>query len=131
MNAITHDFAPATALQFADPRRVKLRTRPFKALGHFRRLLKDKENTAEVFHIFEALPRRDFVPSAKAFVGSETGRKLLATEPALQPILDDHQALRRLPSGTVAHAYCDFMEREGLTAQGLIDENDKSWGDRP
>ena len=53
MNAIAHDFAPATDLTFADPRRVKLRTRPFKAFGHFRRLLKDKENTAEVFHIFE------------------------------------------------------------------------------
>jgi len=131
MNAIAHDFAPATELTFADPRRVKLRTRPLKALGHFRRLLKDKENTAEVFHIFEALPRRDFVPSARAFVASETGRKLLADERALAPILDDHAALRKLPEGSVAHAYCDFMEREGLSAQGLIDENDKSMGDRP
>ncbi len=131
MNAIAHDFAPVTDLIFADPRRVKLRTRPLKAFGHFRRLLKDKENTAEVFHIFESLPRRDFVPSAKAFVESDQGRKVLATEPKLQPILDDHAALRRLPAGTVAHAYCDFMEREGLSAQGLIDEADKSWGDRP
>ena len=131
MNAIAHDFAPVTDLIFADPRRVKLRTRPFKALGHFRRLLKDKENTAEVFHIFESLPRRDFVPSAKTFVASDTGRKVLASERALAPILDDHAALRRLPAGSVAHAYCDFMEREGLSAQGLIDEADKSWGDRP
>ena len=107
MNAIVHDFAPATDLPFADPRRQKLRTRPFKALGHFRRLLKDKENTAEVFHIFESLPRRDFVPSAQTFIGSESGRKVFASERALQPILDDHAALRRLPAGTVAHAYCD------------------------
>ena len=131
MNAIAHDFTPAAERTFADPRRTKLRTRPFKALGHFRRLLQDKENTAEVFHIFEALPRRDFVPSAKTFVTSQMGRKVLASEEALSPILDDHAALRRLPVGSVAHAYCDFMEREGLSAQGLIDEADKSWGDRP
>ena len=131
MNAIAHDFTPATERKFADPRRTRLRTRPFKALGHFRLLLQDKENTAEVFHIFEALPRRDFVPSATAFVTSETGRKVLASEDELAPILDDHAALRRMPEGSVAHAYCDFMEREGLSAQGLIDEADKSWGDRP
>ena len=97
MNALVHDFAPAKQRTFADPRRVKLRTRPIKAFGHFRRLLKDKENTAEVFHIFESLPRRDFVPSAKAFVESETGRTVLATEEALAPILDDHAALRTCP----------------------------------
>ena len=131
MNEIAHDFPPAAARMFADPRRAKPRTRPLKAFGHFRLLLKDKENTAEVFHIFEALPRRDFVPSAKAFVTSETGRKVLATEDELAPILDDHAALRRMPVGSVAHAYCDFMEREGLSAQGLIDEADRSWGDRP
>jgi ubiquinone biosynthesis protein COQ4 len=131
MNAIAHDFAPVTQRTFADPRRIKPRTRPFKALGHFRRLMRDKEDTSEVFHIFEALPRRDFVPSARAFVESETGQKVLATEQALAPILDDHVALRAMPAGSVAHAYCDFMEREGLSAQGLIDENDKSWGDRP
>ena len=40
-------------------------------------------------------------------------------------VLDDHAALRQLPAGTLAHAYCDFMEREGLSAQGLVDELDK------
>jgi len=27
-----------------------------------------------------------------------------------------------MPKGSLAHAYCDFMEAEGLTAQGLVDE---------
>ena len=36
-------------------------------------------------------------------------------------ILDDHARLRQMPKGSFAHAYCDFMEREGLTAAGLVE----------
>ena len=129
MNALTHDFVADRP--FADPARVKLRTRPLKALRHFRNLIKDKENTAEVFPIFEALPRRDFIPSARAYMATEVGQRVYASEPELPPILDDHEALRRLGPGTVAAAYCDFMEREGLSAAGLVEEEAKSWGDRP
>jgi ubiquinone biosynthesis protein COQ4 len=136
MNALVHDFTPASVGSvgdriFADPARTKLRTRPLKAFGHFRRLLKDKENTAEVFAIFEALPRRDFVPSAEAFMASERAKLIYRQEPELPAILDDHASLRELGPGTVAAAYCDFMEREGLSAAGLVEEEAKSWGDRP
>ncbi len=117
--------------QFSDPRRVALKFRPLKALHHFRELIKDKENTEEVFHIFESLPNRDFVPSARAFTASPRGEAIRASEPHLPPILDDHAALRRFPAGSVAHAYCDFMEREGLSSQGLVDEFEKFRGDRP
>src|SRR3546814_11351271 len=43
--------------------------------------------------------------------------------PYLPALLDDHDALRRLPVGSVGRVYVDFMEREGLTAQGLVDES--------
>jgi ubiquinone biosynthesis protein COQ4 len=49
----------------------------------------------------------------------------------LPAILDDHAALRRTPAGSLAHAYCDFMEREGLSAQGLVDEFDLFARDKP
>jgi len=129
MNALTHEFVADRP--FADPARKPLKYRPLKALGHFRRLIKDKENTAEVFPIFEALPRRDFIPSARAYMASEVGQAVYASEPELPPILDDHEALRRLGPGTVAAAYCDFMEAEGLSAAGLVEEEAKAWGDRP
>jgi ubiquinone biosynthesis protein COQ4 len=114
-----------------DPRRPKLRLRPRAAWRHFTELLKDKERTEEVFHIFEALPWRGMRAATKAFVTSERGRAIRASEPSLPPILDDHAALRRLPVGTVGQVYCDFMEREGLTAQGLVDEFAKFMGERP
>lgn len=108
------------------PDRPKPRYRPLAAFGHFRELLKDKENTAEVFKIYEALPSRAFMPRVRELALSETGERLRAEEPFLPPILDDHAALRRFPAGSVAHAYCDFMEREGLSAAGLVEEADKA-----
>lgn len=123
MNALTGSFA--SDLPIYDERRPQLRLRPAKAWRHFRELLKNKENTEEVFHIFEALPWSGVRAAATRFLRSERGQALRQSEPYLPAILDDHEALRRLPAGTVAHAYCDFMEREGLTAQGLVDEFDK------
>ncbi len=113
------------------PDRPHLRKRPLKAWRHFRELLKDKENTAEVFKIFESLPSSDLVPRARAFNLSEEGQRIRASEPYLPPILDDHDELRKLPEGSVAHAYLHFMESQGLSAAGLVAEYDQFMGDRP
>ncbi|MBU1756766.1 MAG: hypothetical protein KJ703_07265 [Alphaproteobacteria bacterium] len=108
-----------------DPRRVEPTYSLPRAYGHFRDLLKDKEETSHVFKIFEALPSKSFMPRVRALTLSEQGEKLRTEEPFLPPILDDHEALRRFPEGSVAQAYCDFMEREGLSAAGLVAEADK------
>ena len=115
---------------FADPRREKARFRPLKAWRHFRVLVKDKEATKEVAMIFESLPWTGVRAAAESFLSSERGKAIRASEPSLVAILDDHAALRRLPKGTLAHAYCDFMEREGLSAQGLVDELNTYRADR-
>jgi len=119
------------SLPLFDERRPVLKLRPAKALHHFRELLKDKENTEEVFYIFEALPWRDLRKSGEKFLTSERGMDLRVREPNLPTILDDHAALRRMPEGSLAHAYCDFMEREGLTAQGLVEEFERFAKDKP
>ncbi|MBM0168829.1 Coq4 family protein [Altererythrobacter sp. C41] len=110
---------------FRNPVRPEVRRDVGKALHHFRELLKDKEDTEQVFHIYEALPSKTFLPRARALTLSKEGEELRANEPFLPPILDNHAALRRMPAGSVAHTYVDFMEREGLTAAGLVAESDK------
>ena len=107
-----------------DPARPVPKYRPLTAIHHFRELLKDKEDTSHVFRIFEALPHKSFMPRVRELTLSEQGERLRAEEPYLPPILDD-ETLRKLPQGTVAHAYCDFMEREGLSAAGLVAAADK------
>lgn len=108
-----------------DPRRTPPRYSLPRAVHHFRELLKDKEETSHVFHIFDALPSQTFMPRVRRLGLSPHGEALRRSEPSLPPLLDDHAALRRTPPGSVGHAYCDFMEREGLTAAGLVAEADK------
>jgi ubiquinone biosynthesis protein COQ4 len=104
------------------PERPEPRYRPLRAVRSFQALIKDKEDTSLVFKIFESLPSGSFMNRARDLCLSERGEFLRATEPALPEILDDHAALRRTPKGSLAHAYCDFMEAEGLTAAGLVAE---------
>ncbi|MCK0128495.1 Coq4 family protein [Erythrobacter sp. F6033] len=96
-----------------------------RAIKNFRLLMKDKEDTSLVFKIYESLPPRGYVNRVADVVLSERGEDLRRTEPNLPEILDDHTELRKTPKGSLAHAYCDFMESEGLSAAGLVAEFDK------
>lgn len=96
-----------------------------RAIRHFRALLRDKEDTQHVFHIYDALPSKSFLPRARSLTLSERGERLRLTEGYLPALLDDHDRLRETPKGSVGHAYCDFMESEGLTAAGLVAEAEK------
>ncbi|WP_416831706.1 MAG: Coq4 family protein [Erythrobacter sp.] len=96
-----------------------------RAIKNFRLLMKDKEDTSLVFKIYESLPSNDFLPRVKELALSERGEFLRSSEPSLPEILDDHAELRKTPKGSLAHAYCDFMETEGLSAAGLVAEAEK------
>ncbi len=109
------------------PDRPLLKKRPVKAFRHFRALIADKEDTSQVFAIFDSLPSSQFMDNLREFCLSDEGMELRKREPFLPPILDDHETLRKMPAGSVAHAYCDFMEREGLSAAGLVAESARSW----
>lgn len=112
--------ADGTVLRHPD--RPEPRYRPLRAVKSFQALIKDKEDTSLVFKIFESLPSGSFMSRARDLCLSEKGEMLRASEPFLPEILDDHASLRRTPKGSLAHAYCDFMEAEGLTAAGLVAE---------
>jgi len=105
------------------------RIRPIKAYKHFRKLIADKEDTTQVFDIVEALDGSNLEIDYKRFMKTPEGQARYAEHKDLVPLLDDHEALRKLPLGTVGQHYCDFMETQGLSAQGLVDEYDR-WGKR-
>lgn len=111
-----------TVLRHAD--RQDSKYSPLRAWKHFKLLLKDKEDTSHVFKIYESLPNRSFMDRVQNATLSQNGEALRRSEPSLPEILDDHAALRKTPKGSLAHAYCDFMEREGLTAAGLVAEQE-------
>lgn len=112
--------------QMRDPRRPAPRLRPLKAIGHFRKLVADKEDTEQVFHMVDCLPSRRFRRIQEAFCSSDQGRRLMAGEPSLPELLDDHDRLLAMPANSVAHAYVAFMRSEGLSAAGLVAESEKA-----
>jgi ubiquinone biosynthesis protein COQ4 len=120
-----------TPTHFTDPRRPGRKFRPLKAYGHFRKLMADKEDTVQVFHMSECLPSRRFMRDAEAFCASAQGQHRMASEPYLPDLLDDHDTLLKLPEDSVAHAYVAFMKREGLSAAGLVAESEVVYGARP
>ena len=105
--------------------------RPFKAMHHMNKLFADKEDTEQVFHIIEALNGDALLRNLKVFAATPKGAQRLAEKRDLPALLDDHASLWALPEGTVGRTYVAFMEREGLTAQGLVDESEKFMAGRP
>ncbi len=107
------------------PDRERLRLRPLKAWRHYRNLVADKEDTEQVFHIVEALTGRALVKDFERFLATSDGQTRLQERAYLPPMLDDHDRLRQLPKNTVGAAYLEFMESQGLTAEGLVMEFEK------
>lgn len=110
---------------FIHPDRRSPRVQPVKAWRHMQKLIANKEDTEQVFHIIEALNGRSFEKNFRTFVASPEGKRLLKERQYLPPVLDDHSWIEALPEGTVGRAYLEFMKREGLSAQGLVDESEK------
>jgi len=108
-----------TQLAFSHPDRPTTEFRPLKAWSHFRKLIADKEDTEQVFHIIAALRGRKFRQIARQFWETPKGRQMLESNLRLVDLLDDHDSIKQLPADTVGRAYVDFMEREGLSAAGL------------
>lgn len=110
---------------FLHPDRKPPRLKPFKAMSRMQKLIADKEDTEQVFHIIEALNGRSTLRFLERFAQTPKGAQRLAECRFLPPLLDDHESLLTLPEGTVGRAYVAFMRREGLTAQGLVAESEK------
>jgi len=116
---------------YVHPDRKRIRIRPLKAMRHFRNLIADKEDTAQVFHTIEALNGKALLRGFEAFASTDMGKKRIAERRTLPPILDDHAAISKFPAGSVGAAYLEFMQREGLTAAGLVEEFDRFTADTP
>lgn len=98
------------------------RLEPLKALKAFRRLIRDKEDTAQVFEIMRALSGRSLGKGYDRMLKTmEAGRQAFLRE-ELAHRLDDPAWLARFGPGTVGAAYREFRESRGFTAEGLADE---------
>jgi ubiquinone biosynthesis protein COQ4 len=99
--------------------------RPLKVLHHFGKLVEDKEDTEQVFHIIEATKGERSFAQARDFVTSSEGRRFMEDDVDIPAILDDHGRWGDCGPNSVAAHYIAFMKREGLSAAGLVAESHK------
>jgi ubiquinone biosynthesis protein COQ4 len=95
--------------------------RPIAAARALRAIFADPDDTKQVFKIIEALQGPSLTRTYGRLQESETGRRLLRERPTLLPLLCDRERLASLPEGSLGHAYLDFVNAEGITADGLVE----------
>lgn len=117
----------AADLEAAD-RLTPQRLEPLKALRAFRALVRNKEDTAQVFEIMRALSGRSIRRGYDRMLGTMEGGRQAFLRDELAHRLDDPQWLAQFAPGTVGGAYREFREARGFTAEGLADEARKIGG---
>ncbi|MCU4159914.1 ubiquinone biosynthesis protein COQ4 [Acidiphilium sp. AL] len=96
------------------------RIRPFDAALALYRLLRDPQDTRQVFRLTDALRGKSGVAPYQRFRASPVGARAIAEQRHLLTALSDHAALSRLPEGSVGREYLAFMQEQGLSAEGLV-----------
>ena len=94
-----------------------------RAIG---KLLNDKEDTKAVFEIMRALSGATISKGYKKLLGSVEGGRIALKGQELQPLLDDHETMAKLPTGSVGRAYLDFVQGRKISAEGLAEESRKT-----
>ena len=89
--------------------------RPLKVLHHFGKLVEDKEDTEQVFHIIEATKGKRSHAQAWDFIRSPQGQRFIAEETDIPGMLDDHARWADCGPNSVAAHYIAFMKRDGLS----------------
>ncbi|MGV8928129.1 MAG: Coq4 family protein [Brevundimonas sp.] len=97
------------------------RLRPLAALKAFRCLIRDKEDTAQVFRIMQALSGGSVSRGYRRMLATVEGGRQAFLREELAFKLDDPVWLARFEPGTVGAAYREFREARGFTADGLAE----------
>jgi len=98
---------------------------PLTALRALSELLKNKEDTGQVFVIMRALSGRSVPKGYAKLLRTAKGGRIAYRHEELATILSDSEFLRRLPEGSVGRAYLEFTSSENISAQGLVEESRK------
>lgn len=103
--------------------------RPVAALRAVTRLLRDPEDTRQVFVVMTALRGRSGKRMLDRFLASPVGASVVAERRQLLDRLQDRAGLAALPDGSLGRAYLAFMECEQLSADGLVEASEAGRSD--
>lgn len=99
----------------------KLRMQPLRALKAFNRLIRDKEDTTQVFEIMKALTGKSVPRGYRRMLRSVEGGRQAFLGQELVDKLNDREWLDSFAAGTVGAAYRDFLAARGFEPDGLVE----------
>ncbi|HPE32013.1 MAG TPA: Coq4 family protein [Parvularculaceae bacterium] len=102
------------------PTPPSLPVRPIHALVSVFKLILNKEDTRQVFEVFQALSGDTGKRLFSEMVATPYGRRVVSEPVQLEKVLSDRAWLRSLPEGSFGRVYLAFMEGENLTPEGLL-----------
>ena len=100
---------------------MKNRIRPLDAWRALARLVRNPDETKHVFDLIDALSGNSGERMLRRFQSMESGRRILAERRQLLPLLSDRERLLALPAGSLGRTYAEFMTREQISADGLVE----------
>ena len=109
------------------------RVKPIKAIKAIIALSKDNEDTIQVFNVIDALKGSSDRKYFKIFSKSEIGEKILKERVNLVDTLKDKEFLSKLSKNTLGYKYYEFIYKENLSPEELIDasaNSKKEFGNR-
>ncbi len=118
------DLQSDATLEARAPRLRDGRLHPLLAWRSLRRLIANPDDTARVFEIIDALSGNNDQKNFIRFRSTEAGRRVLAEERDILATLSARDALLELPVGSLGHTYAEFMNREQISADGLVDASE-------
>ena len=99
---------------------LRNRIKPLTAAVAMHRLLRDPDDTSQVFQIVESLSGDTISRPVKRLRADAQGSALLASKPDIVQHLNDRALLAAMPEGSIGRAYYNFVHGENLSADGLI-----------
>jgi ubiquinone biosynthesis protein COQ4 len=96
------------------------RMQPLVAARALKTLINDPERTEQVFVIIRAMSGNSLQKAYARFRTTGTGQLILAENRQLLETLQNREALKTLPPGSLGRAYLQFVESENISADGLV-----------
>jgi ubiquinone biosynthesis protein COQ4 len=115
----------------ADDRLKPMKVQPLRALKAVRKLLRDKDDTVQVFEIMMAMNGRSTSKGYSRLMSTASGGRIAYERVEIAPILSDDAFIDSFAPNTVGGAYRRFVRSEGLSAEGLAEESRKAKGSEP
>ena len=95
-----------------------------KAISAMRRLIANPEATEEVFVIIESLAGNALEKGFRRFKATATGQRILAEKRSLLNSLRDREMLSEQPKSSLAAHYLNFVIKEEISADGLVEPSE-------